>query len=177
MGATSEGKKELIAVSDGYRESEQSWTELLLDLQQRGLSEAPLLAVGDGALGFWAALERSSERRASNAVGFTRRPTCSTRCPRACNPGPKPTCTRFGRPRPARGEPGVRSVPGEISSEVRRRVRLPGERSRRVADVLRLPGRALEAPGTTNPIESTFSTIRLRHRRTKGSGTGKRAWP
>ena len=58
MGATSEGKKELIAVSDGYRESEQSWTELLLDLQQRGLSEAPLLAVGDGALGFWAALRK-----------------------------------------------------------------------------------------------------------------------
>ncbi len=58
MGATSEGKKELIAVVDGYRESEQSWTELLLDLQQRGLSEAPLLAVGDGALGFWAALRK-----------------------------------------------------------------------------------------------------------------------
>ncbi len=52
MGATADGKKELIAVRDGYRESEQSWSELLLDLKGRGLSLAPKLAVGDGALGF-----------------------------------------------------------------------------------------------------------------------------
>lgn len=55
MGATAEGTKELIAVLDGYRESEQSWSELLLDLKQRGLAIAPKIAVGDGALGFWAA--------------------------------------------------------------------------------------------------------------------------
>ncbi len=58
MGATPEGRKELIAVSDGYRESEQSWRELLLDLRSRGLAIAPELAVGDGALGFWAALRK-----------------------------------------------------------------------------------------------------------------------
>ena len=56
MGATAEGRKELIAVIDGVRESKQSWQELLLDLKQRGLSKPPKLAVGDGALGFWAAL-------------------------------------------------------------------------------------------------------------------------
>jgi Transposase, Mutator family len=56
MGATAEGRKELIAVMDGLRESKQNWQELLLDLQQRGLSKQPKLAVGHGALGFWAAL-------------------------------------------------------------------------------------------------------------------------
>ena len=56
MGATAEGRKELIAVIDGVRESKQSWQELLLDLKQRGLTKPPKLAVGDGALGFWAAL-------------------------------------------------------------------------------------------------------------------------
>lgn len=56
MGATADGRKELIAVLDGYRESKQSWRELLLDLKHRGLKLAPKLAVGDGALGFWAAL-------------------------------------------------------------------------------------------------------------------------
>ena len=56
MGATAEGRKELIAVIDGGRESKQSWQALLLDLKQRGLSKPPKLAVGDGALGFWAAL-------------------------------------------------------------------------------------------------------------------------
>ncbi len=52
MGATADGKKELIAVEDGYRESEQSWSELLVGLKQRGLITAPKIAVGDGALGF-----------------------------------------------------------------------------------------------------------------------------
>ena len=58
MGATPEGKKELIALVDGYRESEQSWLQLLLDCKQRGLTLDPKLAVGDGALGFWKALRQ-----------------------------------------------------------------------------------------------------------------------
>ena len=56
MGATEDGRKELIAISDGYRESTQSWRELLLAVKERGLSPHPKLATGDGALGFWAAL-------------------------------------------------------------------------------------------------------------------------
>ena len=56
MGATADGKKELIAIADGYRESAQSWKELLLDVKSRGLAVDPKLATGDGALGFWKAL-------------------------------------------------------------------------------------------------------------------------
>jgi transposase-like protein len=59
LGATAEGQKELVAVLDGYRESEQSWRELLVDSQQRGLTLAPQVAVCDGALGFWAALRQA----------------------------------------------------------------------------------------------------------------------
>jgi len=58
IGATPEGKKELIGFQAGYRESTQSWAELLVDLKSRGLSVAPELAIGDGALGFWKALEQ-----------------------------------------------------------------------------------------------------------------------
>ncbi len=58
MGSTPAGKKELIAIQDGYRESEQSWLELLQDLKHRGLQMAPKAAVGDGALGFWKALHK-----------------------------------------------------------------------------------------------------------------------
>jgi transposase-like protein len=58
MGATADGYKELLAVMDGYRESEQSWHELLIDVKQRGLALAPQLATGDGAMGFWAALRK-----------------------------------------------------------------------------------------------------------------------
>jgi putative transposase len=56
-GATPEGKKELVDLVDGVRESAQSWRELLLDLMRRGLAVAPELAVADGALGFWQAIE------------------------------------------------------------------------------------------------------------------------
>ena len=56
MGADEHGNKELVAVSDGYRESTPAWREILLDLRRRGLSVAPRLATADGAMGFWAAL-------------------------------------------------------------------------------------------------------------------------
>ena len=58
MGATPSGRKELIAILDGCRESEQSWSESLLDLKRRGLSMTPMVAVADGALGFWAAARK-----------------------------------------------------------------------------------------------------------------------
>ena len=59
IGADQWGRKELLAIADGYRESAQSWRELLLDLKRRGLEVAPELAVGDGALGFWKAVRES----------------------------------------------------------------------------------------------------------------------
>ena len=59
IGATPEGKKELVGLIDGVRESAQSWRELLLDLKRRGLAVAPELAIADGALGFWKAIEGS----------------------------------------------------------------------------------------------------------------------
>ena len=58
MGALADGRKQLLAVHDGFRESELSWIEVLEDLKRRGLEVAPKLAVGDGGLGFWAALRK-----------------------------------------------------------------------------------------------------------------------
>src|SRR5260370_23666210 len=57
IGVRPDGGKERVAIGDGHRESKQSWQELLLDLKARGLQAGPLLAAGDGAMGFWAALE------------------------------------------------------------------------------------------------------------------------
>ena len=94
-GATADGKKELIAIQDGQRESEQSWKELLLDVQTRGLSVEPKLAIGDGALGFWKALRQIWPATESNVAGCIRRPTCWTSCPRAYSPKPSRCCTRF----------------------------------------------------------------------------------
>ena len=100
IGADERGRKDIVGMVDGYRESAQSWKELLLDLKRRGEQSGPELAVGDGALGFWKALgEVYGETRVQRA-GSTRAPRCSTRCPRACRPEPRVTFTISGWPRP-----------------------------------------------------------------------------
>ena len=68
MGATADGKKELIAVMDGYRESEQSWTELLVDLKHRGLTTAPKIAVGDGGAGLLGRVTETVPRDAGTTM-------------------------------------------------------------------------------------------------------------
>jgi putative transposase len=77
IGATPEGTKELVGFQTGVRAL--SWRELLIDIKQRGLEIAPDLAVGNGALGFWKAIEEVFP--STSAVGFTRPPMCSTRSP------------------------------------------------------------------------------------------------
>ena len=99
IGARADGKKELIAVEDGYRESEQSWWELLRDLHSRGLTIEPKLAVGDGALGFRKALAKVKVTPGSSGAGGIRRATCSTICPSRSNPRPSRLCIRSGWPR------------------------------------------------------------------------------
>ena len=102
IGATPEGKKELLGFQVSIRESAQSWRELLVDLKARGLAIAPELATGDGALGFWKALDEVSPTTRHQRARCTRRPTCSTSCPSPSSPRPSPTCARSGRRRTVR---------------------------------------------------------------------------
>ena len=83
IGATEDGIKELIAVVDGYRESAQSWRELLQQLKRLGLSTAPKLAIGDGSLGFWIALQENMVPWPSSAAGCIRRLISWIKCRRA----------------------------------------------------------------------------------------------
>jgi len=82
MGADASGKKELVGLCDGYRESEQSWKELLLDLKQHGLQHRPSLAIGDGALGFWKAMRQVYGETRRQRCWRTKRPTFSITCPK-----------------------------------------------------------------------------------------------
>ncbi len=70
-----DGTKELVAITDGYRESTESWADVLRDLKRRGMG-APVLAMGDGALGFWGALREVFPPPGLSGVGCTRSPTC-----------------------------------------------------------------------------------------------------
>ena len=112
MGATPDGQKELVGLLDGYRESEQSCKELLLDLKQRGLQTAPKLAIGDGALGFWAALrkvfpetreQRCWVHKTGNILNKMPKSRARRRARRTLfSPKPRPTSTRSGRRKHAR---------------------------------------------------------------------------
>lgn len=73
VGVTEHGQKELVAVEDGFRESSASWEEVLIKLRQKGLTQGPRLATGDGALGFWNALRRCILIAVLNVVGYIKR--------------------------------------------------------------------------------------------------------
>ena len=172
MGATSEGKKELIAVIDGYRESEQSWTELLLNLQQRGLSEAPLLAVGDGALGFWAALRKVFGKTREQRCWVHKTANVLNKMPKSVQPKAKADLHEIWQ---AETRHGANQAFDHFLEKYRAKYDAACDCLAKDRDVLLtfydFPAEHWKHLRTTNPIESTFSTIRLRHRRTKGSGT------
>jgi len=172
MGATADGRKELIAVQDGYRESEQSWSELMLDLKQRGLEQAPELAIGDGALGFWAALRK--------VFSSTREQRCWVhKTANILNDIPKATQPRVKKSLHEIWEADTKEDAGRALDHFKEKyeAKYPKawERLEKDRDVLLsfydFPAEQWRHIRTTNPIESAFATIRLRHRRTKGSGT------
>ena len=144
IGATPEGKKELLGFQVGVRESAQSWRELLVDLTARGLVIAPELATGDGALGFWKALDAVSPTTRHQRCTVHKTVNVLGKLPKS-----RPA---FGQGRPARGlggagpghgRDGDRDVCREVWRQVPKGGCLPGQGPRRAADLLRLPGRTL----------------------------------
>lgn len=174
MGATKDGKKELIAVHDGYRESEQSWSEILLDLKHRGLARAPKIAVGDGALGFWAALRKVFPSAREQRCWVHKTANVLNKLPRSLQPKAKVDLHEIWMSETA--EEARKAFDHFIEKY---EAKYPGavnclEKDR---DVLLtfydFPAEHWIHLRTTNPIESMFATVRLRHRRTKGSGSRK----
>jgi transposase-like protein len=125
IGVTPEGKKERVAIGDWYRESKASWQELLLDLKARGLQAGPLLAVGDGAMGFWASLEEVFPTTRTQRCWFTRWATCSMRYRRLNRGAPRQICSRSGwqQHAPMRTPPSTGSCRSTRPSIRRRRTR------------------------------------------------------
>ena len=172
MGATPEGKKELIAVQDGYRESEQSWTELLLDLQHRGLKQMPELAVGDGALGFWAALRKVFPETTEQRCWVHKTANILNDVPKSVQPRMKNALHAIWE---ADTKDDAEKAMDRFKEKYEAKYPKAWERLEKDRDVLLafydFPAEHWRHIRTTNPIESAFATIRLRHRRTKGSGS------
>ena len=172
MGATADGKKELLAVQDGYRESEQSWKEILLDLKARGLATAPELAVGDGALGFWKALPQVWHETLTQRCW----------CHKTAN-----VLNKLPKGEQARAKDGLHQVwMAATRTEADKAFDLfvakyEAKYPKATACLLKdrdellafydFPAEHWKHLRTTNPIESTFATVRLRTKRTKGSGS------
>jgi Transposase, Mutator family/Integrase core domain len=118
IGVREDGEKELLAVEDGYRESEDSWAAVFRDLRDRGMN-APKLVTGDGALGAWAALRDVSPVPGSSAAGSTRPRTSSTRSPSGCSRARRSCCTRWPRrPHGLTLARRWRALPGRVRRQV-----------------------------------------------------------
>ncbi len=174
MGATADGHKELIAVMDGYRESEQSWYELLVDLKQRGLTLTPQLATGDGALGFWAALRKVYPETREQRCWVHKTANVLNKMPRSVQPRAKADLHEIWL---AETREAANQAFDKFLAKYQAKYEEAWECLRKDREVLLafydFPAEHWKHLRTTNPIESTFATIRLRHRRTKGSGTRK----
>lgn len=174
MGATADGEKELIAVIDGYRESKQSWLELLLSLKQRGLTIPPKLAIGDGALGFWAALREVFPTTREQRCWVHKTANVLNHLPKSVQPKAKADLHEIWQ---AETRESANKAFDHFLEKYGAKYPAACECLKKDRDVLLsfydFPAEHWGHLRTTNPIESTFATIRLRHRRTKGNGTRK----
>jgi len=171
LGVRLDGTKELVAITDGYRESTDSWADLLRDLKRRGM-RAPVLAVGDGALGFWAALKDVWPECGEQRCWFHKTRNVLNALPKSAQPTAKRMLTEIHT---AEDKREARKAITRFEAEYK--AKFPNAVEKITGDVERLlafydlPAEHWIHLKTTNPIESTFATVRLRSKVTKGAGS------
>jgi putative transposase len=172
LGVTPEGKKELIAVADGYRESDQSWKELLLDAQARGLVVDPKLATGDGALGFWKALDQVYPSTRGQRCWVHKTANVLDKLPKRIQPGAKDALHQIWMAETRQdAERAFDLFLATYGAKYPKACECLSKDRAELLTFYDFPAEHWKHLRTTNPIESTFATVRLRHRRTKGSGS------
>src|SRR5512147_144777 len=172
MGATAEGKKELIAIADGYRESEQSWKELLLDCKARGLEIAPALAIGDGALGFWKALRQVWDTTREQRCWVHKTANVLDKLPKGAQAKAKGMLHEIYLAETKAGaEKAFDLFVKTYEAKYPKATECLAKDREALLTFYDFPGEHWVHIRTTNPIESVFATVRLRHDKTKGSGT------
>ncbi len=172
MGATQDGRKELVGILDGYRESEQSWRELLLELKNRGLQEAPKIAVGDGALGFWAALRKVFPQTREQRCWVHKTANILNKMPKSVQPKAKNDLHEIWMAETRENADRAFDLFIEKYKAKYPKAVACLEKDREVLlTFYDFPAEHWIHLRTTNSIESTFATVRLRHRRTKGNGS------
>ena len=172
MGATAEGKKELVGLIDGERESTLSWKELLLDLKRRGLEHGPEVAVGDGALGFWKALEEVYPGVRHQRCWVHKTANILDKLPKKLQPQAKSLIHQMYQ---AATKQDALAIYEQFLSLYRDKYPKACQCLEKDKDVLftfyDFPAAHWMHLRSTNPIESTFATVRHRTRQTKGCGS------
>lgn len=172
MGATAEGHKELIAVVDGYRESEQSWKALLLDAKARGMIVDPKLATGDGALGFWKALPQVYPSTREQRCWVHKTANVLDKLPKRLQPEAKDKIHQIWMaPTKADADKAFDLFVATYEARYPKATECLSKDRDVLLTFYDFPAEHWIHLRTTNPIESTFATVRLRHRRTKGNGS------
>lgn len=172
MGATADGQKELIAVADGYRESEQSWKELLLDVKARGLEVEPSLAIGDGALGFWKAVHQVWPSCGGRRCWVHKTANTLDKMPKGVQPKAKAALHEiYEAESRAEAEKAFDLFVSTYRAKYPKAVECLVKDRETLLVFYGFPAEHWRHIRTTNPIESTFATVRLRHGRTKGNGS------
>ncbi len=171
IGVRADGRKELITLADGYRESTESWADLLRDCARRGM-RAPTLAIGDGALGFWAGLREVFPATAEQRCWFHKTGNVLAALPKSAQPAAKKALTEIWN---AEDKPHAREAVAAF--EAAYGAKFPKAVAKITDDLDELlafydyPAEHWQHLRTTNPIESTFATVRHRTKVTKGPGS------
>jgi len=172
MGATEDGRKELIAVADGYRESEQSWKALMLDAKSRGLVIDPKLATGDGALGFWKALPQVHPSTREQRCWVHKTANVLDKLPKRLQGEAKDKIHQIWMaPTKADADKAFDLFLATYEAKYPKATECLSKDRKVLLTFYDFPAEHWLHLRTTNPIESTFATVRLRHRRTKGNGS------
>lgn len=172
MGATADGKKELIAVVDGFRESEQSWKGLLLDVKARGLVIDPKLAIGDGALGFWKALRKVFPKTREQRCWVHKTANVLDNLPKRLQPEAKQKLHAIWMAETReQAQKAFDVFVATYQAKYPKAVECLVKDRDRLLTFYDFPAEHWIHLRTTNPIESTFATVRLRTNRTKGCGS------
>jgi putative transposase len=172
MGVTADGQKELIGIDDGYRESAQSWLELLRGLQARGLKVDPKLAVADGALGFWAAARKAWPTTREQRCWVHKTANVLNKLPKSVQPKAKAMLHEIWQAETkAVAETAFDRFVTTFEAKYPKATACLAKDREVLLTFYDFPAEHWIHLRTTNPIESTFATVRLRHRRTKGSGS------
>lgn len=175
IGVRPDGTKELIAVEDGYRESAESWSTVLRDLKRRGL-RAPVVAVGDGALGFWAAVGAVWPETREQRCWVHRLANVLDKLPTRLQPKAKQALHGIMQaPTRAEAEAGIDAFAAEYDAKYPKAVTSLRRDQAQLLTFYDCPAEHWRHLRTTNIIESPFATVRLRQRVTKGAGSRTKA--